>query len=66
MVLDIPKKVKDVDKAEEKKKEANLEKKAETTSTSQPVDCMKQMGDVEKYDFLPVLDEKKERYRDNQ
>jgi len=61
MVLHISKKVEDVDKTEEKK-----EKKAETASTSQPVDCMKQTGDGEKNDFLPVLDEKKKRYRDHQ
>ena len=42
MVLDIFKGVEDVDKIEEEKQEADLKEEAETASTGQLVDYMKQ------------------------
>jgi hypothetical protein len=42
MVLDIFKGVEDVDKIEEEKQEADLKEEAETASTSQLVDYIKQ------------------------
>ena len=44
MVLDIFKGVEDVDKIEEEKQEADLKEEAETASTGQLVDYMKQPG----------------------
>ena len=65
MVLDISKEVEDVDKVEEEEKYIDLKRDVEAASISQPVDRMKQINDGEKYEFLPILDEKKERYEDH-
>ena len=65
MVLDISKEVEDVDKVEEEEKDIDLKRVVEAASISQPVDRMKKINDGEKYEFLPILDEKKERYEDH-
>jgi hypothetical protein len=43
MILDIPKKVKDMDKVEEEEEETDLKEEVMLVSTGQPIDRMKQI-----------------------